>query len=250
MARWIWIMALLTIMGRAAAQTTLSGRVYDNRKQPLRGVSVGIKDGYDGATTDSLGRYRFTTDEKGTQVIVASSIGFRKLEMPVDLKGGAMALDLTLREEVSEMNAVVITAGSFEASDRKKATVLNSLDIVTTASGNGDVTGALKTLPGAQQIGDKEGLFVRGGTAAETRAFIDGTVVNNFFYSSVPNVAQRGRFSPFIFKGTVFSTGGYSALYGQALSSALIHTASIPAALICATSAPRNESRSGLMSAT
>ncbi len=46
--------------------------------------------------------------------------------------------------------------------------------------------------------------------------------MNNFFYSSVPNIAQFGRFSPFIFKGTVFSTGGYSALYGQALSSALI----------------------------
>jgi hypothetical protein len=96
------------------------------------------------------------------------------------------------------------------------------LDIVTTASANADVTGAIKTLPGAQQVGESEGLFVRGGTAAETKTFIDGTLVNNFFYSSVPNVAQRGRFSPFIFKGTVFSAGGYSALYGQALSSALI----------------------------
>ena len=38
----------------------------------------------------------------------------------------------------------------------------------------------------------------------------------------MPDIAQRGRFSPFIFKGTVFSSGGYSALYGQALSSALI----------------------------
>jgi hypothetical protein len=47
-------------------------------------------------------------------------------------------------------------------------------------------------------------------------------LVNNFFQSSTPNIASRGRFSPFIFKGTVFSTGGYSALYGQALSSALI----------------------------
>ncbi|MBK6819266.1 MAG: hypothetical protein IPG85_06520 [Bacteroidetes bacterium] len=35
-------------------------------------------------------------------------------------------------------------------------------------------------------------------------------------------MGARGRFSPFIFKGTVFSTGGYSALYGQALSSAVI----------------------------
>src|SRR5690606_15603436 len=47
-------------------------------------------------------------------------------------------------------------------------------------------------------------------------------LVNNFFFSSVPDIAQRGRFSPFIFKGTIFSSGGYSALYGQALSSALI----------------------------
>ncbi|RYD96145.1 MAG: TonB-dependent receptor, partial [Sphingobacteriales bacterium] len=101
-------------------------------------------------------------------------------------------------------------------------TTLSPIDIVTTAAALADVTGAVKTLPGAQQVGESEGLFVRGGTAQETKTFIDGTLVNNFFYSSVPNVAQRGRFSPFIFKGTVFSAGGYSALYGQALSSALI----------------------------
>src|SRR5205085_8456350 len=73
-----------------------------------------------------------------------------------------------------------------------------------------------------QQIGESEGLFVRGGTGYETKQFIDGTLVNNPYYSSVPDIAQRGRFSPNLFKGTIFSTGGYSALYGQALSSALI----------------------------
>lgn len=130
---------------------------------------------------------------------------------------------MVIRQEISELTAVVLSAGTFEASDRKRAAaVLDPIDIVTTASANGDITQALKTLPGAQQVGESEGLFVRGGTAAETKTFIDGTLVNNFFFSSVPNIAQFGRFSPFIFKGTVFSTGGYSALYGQALSSALI----------------------------
>ena len=61
----------------------------------------------------------------------------------------------------------------------------------------------LKTLPGAQQVGETEGLFVRGGTAAETKIFIDGTLVNRFFYSSAPNIAGYGRFNPFLFKGTV-----------------------------------------------
>ena len=93
---------------------------------------------------------------------------------------------------------------------------------MTTAGSNGDSYGALKTLPGTQQTNDREGLFVRGGTGSETQTFIDGTWVKNAFTASVPDLGARGRFNPFIFKGTVFSAGGYSALYGQALSSAVI----------------------------
>src|SRR5262249_52629123 len=56
----------------------------------------------------------------------------------------------------------------------------------------------------------------------ETKVFIDGSLVNNYFYTGTQDIASRGRFSPSLFQGTVFSSGGYSALYGQALSSALI----------------------------
>lgn len=38
---------------------------------------------------------------------------------------------------------------------------------------------------------------------------------------SAKNIPTRGRLSPFLFKGISFSTGGYSAEYGQALSSVL-----------------------------
>ena len=206
-----------------SAQTIVSGKVTD-KKNPLRGVSITLKNSYDGATSDSTGKFSFKTFEKGEFLLTATSVGYKSFEQKVTLEGkGSLTVDIILKEEITEMQAVVISAGTFEASDRKRAAaVLNPIDIVTTASAEGDVTGALKTLPGAQQVGESEGLFVRGGTAAETKIFIDGTLVNNFFQSSTPNIASRGRFSPFIFKGTVFSTGGYSALYGQALSSALI----------------------------
>jgi hypothetical protein len=206
-----------------SAQVTISGKVTD-KKNPLRGVSITLKDTYDGATSDSTGRFSFKTAEKGEFTLTATSIGYNPFEQKIKLEGkGTLTIDIVLKEEITELSAVVISAGTFEASDRKRtAAVLNPIDIVTTASANGDITGALKTLPGAQQVGESEGLFVRGGTAAETKIFIDGTLVNNFFNSSVPNIASYGRFSPFLFKGTVFSTGGYSALYGQALSSALI----------------------------
>jgi vitamin B12 transporter len=204
------------------AQTTVSGKVKDAKGHLVNGASIAIKDSYDGGTSDSLGNYRFRTTEKGPQTLLVTSIGYKLFEQKVDLTASTLTVDILLKEEPNELSAVVITAGSFEASDTKRATVLSPIDIVTTASANGDITSALKTLPGTQQVGESEGLFVRGGTAQETKVFIDGTLVNNFFFSSVPDIAQRGRFSPFIFKGTVFSSGGYSALYGQALSSALI----------------------------
>jgi vitamin B12 transporter len=212
---------LLTCLA-ASAQTTLSGKVKDHKGRPVAGASLTLKDTYDGGTSDSLGNYHFTTTEKGEQTLIVTSIGYRPVEQKLALVAGNQNLDVELKEEVNELKAVVITAGTFEASDTKRATVLTPIDIVTTASANADVTGAIRTLPGAQQVGESEGLFVRGGTAQETKIFIDGTLVNNFFFSSIPDIAQRGRFSPFIFKGTVFSSGGYSALYGQALSSALI----------------------------
>jgi vitamin B12 transporter len=217
-----WILLLGTPLF-SLGQTQVKGRVTDNKGRPVAGASVSIRDSYDGATADSSGNFSFKTFEKGSRVLMISSIGFRPYEQAVNLSGILLTIEVSMKEEVSELTAVVLSAGSFEASDRKRAAaVLDPIDIVTTASANGDITGALKTLPGAQQVGESEGLFVRGGTAGETKTFIDGTLVNNFFYSSVPNVAQFGRFSPFIFKGTVFSTGGYSALYGQALSAALI----------------------------
>jgi vitamin B12 transporter len=216
------LLVLLLSCLLASGQTTLSGKIKDNKGRPVHGASISLKDTYDGATSDSLGNYRFRTTEKGEQILLVTSIGFKLYEQKVAVAGATLTIDITLKEEPNELTAVVITAGTFEASDTKRTTVLNSIDIVTTASANADVTGAIKTLPGAQQVGESEGLFVRGGTAQETKVFIDGTLVNNFFFSSVPDIAQRGRFSPFIFKGTVFSSGGYSALYGQGLSSALI----------------------------
>lgn len=204
------------------AQVSVSGRITNNRNKPLFGVSVTLKNTYDGATTDSLGKYLFTTLEKGEQQLEATTSGYNMAAQKIIIGVEPIIQNLSLKEQITELKAVVISAGAFEASDKNKGAVLNSLDIVTTPSANGDVTSAFKSLPGTQQVGESEGLFVRGGTATESKIYMDGNLVNNFFYSSTPGIATRGRFNPFLFKGTVFSTGGYSALYGQALSSALI----------------------------
>jgi hypothetical protein len=217
------ILSLIALSAlQLSAQNRVTGFVQNLRNKPVAGVSVSIKDTYDGATTDSSGKFILTTSEAGEKVLEYSAVGFKSYEEKVIISDKPLNLTVTLKESITELTAVVITAGSFAAGDQKKGTMLTALDIVTTAGANGEATGAIKTLPGAQQVGEAEGLFIRGGTATESKIMIDGTVVNNFFYSSRPGIASRGRFNPFLFKGTVFSSGGYSALYGQALSSALI----------------------------
>jgi outer membrane cobalamin receptor len=124
-------------------------------------------------------------------------------------------------EEFNELTAVTITAGTFEAGDKKKSISLSALDMVTTDGSSGDVYGALQALPGTTTVGESGKLFVKGGDSRESKTFIDGTLVYVPYSSSSPNTSVRGRFSPFMFNGMMFSTGGYSAEYGQALSSVL-----------------------------
>ena len=130
--------ALIFISIKSISQTTVSGSIRDG-KQTVNGASIAIKDSYDGATTDSAGKFRFRTTEKGEQIITVSAIGYKPFEQKIDLNGTSLQLLITLKEEISEMKAVVITAGAFEASDKKRATVLTSLDILTTASANADI---------------------------------------------------------------------------------------------------------------
>lgn len=223
MKSYITLFTSLVILTALNAQVKISGTIKDNKGNAVIGASISIKNSYDGATTDSTGAYAFKASDKGAQVIIFSSIGYKEVEQPITIAGTPITLNIILKEKLDELRAVSVTAGSFEAGDKKKAaTVLNMIDVVTVGGANADITSAVKTLPGAQQVGEQEGLFVRGGAGYETKQIIDGTVVNNPFFSSTPDIASRGRFSPFLFKGTVFSTGGYSALYGQALSSVLL----------------------------
>ncbi len=207
---------------QSLAQVTIGGYIKEKSGEPLLGVNVFIEGTYDGATTDLEGKFSITTDRADSMILVASFVGFHDHKILLDQNKDKIQIEIELKEKINKLNAVVITAGSFDASDESKRVVLNSLDIVTTAGSTADIPGALNTLPGTQTVGETGRLFVRGGEGRETKTFIDGMIVHNEYSPSAPNTPGRSRFSPFMFKGMSFSTGGYSAEYGQALSSALI----------------------------
>ncbi len=223
MFRTTCFLALLLAFLPLGAQTVVYGTVIDEKEgEPIVGANIFLVGAYDGTSSDLDGQFAFSTLATGTRAVSISYLGYTTETRQLTLSGDSIRLSVQLATLANELEEVVITAGAFEASEKGKSVVLRPLDIVTTAGAAGDIVGALNTLPGAQRVGEDGRLFVRGGSARETQTFIDGMWVQNPYSSTVPDLPARGRFSPFLFKGTTFSTGGYSAEYGQALSSVLL----------------------------
>lgn len=205
------------------AQVLVKGKVINKNGKAIPYANIYLKKSQNGTITDTLGYFKLELPSAIHDTLVVSCVGYNSYVKPLITKGKVTNLKIVLKESESNLSQVVITAGMFEANNKSAVAVLKPMDIETTASSEGDITGAIQTFPGVQRNGgDQTGLMVRGGDVSESKILIDGTTVQNAFYSNVPGVSQRSRFDPFQFKGISFSSGGYSARYGQALSAILV----------------------------
>lgn len=202
-------------------QTEIKGQIIDEQGMPFSGANVFVIGTYDGTTSDEKGNFSFITTASGNQKLQISFLSYETIihEFVVEKFQSKV---FTIKESLNTLNAVEVTAGTFKAGDNSKVTALKAMDIVTTAGSAGNIISALETLPGTQTVGENGRLFVRGGEADETQTYVDGIRVGQPYGASANNVPTRGRFSPFLFSGITFSTGGYSAEFGDALSSVLL----------------------------
>ena len=204
------------------AQTTVKGTISTKKKETLIGVNIKVKGKTIGTASDQNGYYSLIINEQDSFVLVYSMVGHEPVEKKFSPDAGEQIANVVLRVKYTELNTVNISAGSFEAVSSKKLVTVKPRDIVQATGAMGDLASALSVLPGSQQTGVEEGLFVRGGANFEAKTLIDGIVAPNPYFSSVPDVSQKSRYLPFLFNDINFSTGGYSAQYGQALSSVLL----------------------------
>ncbi|MBD2754083.1 TonB-dependent receptor [Spirosoma validum] len=226
-----WLSVLVWFPLVAHSQTTITGLISDKKGRPLPGASVGILGGYDGAMTADNGTFSFSTSEKGSTRVRLQMLGFQSRDTLLTLgQSGNVALNLQLSDVSVALNEVQVKSKGNDFLSKGGTLSLQALDVRAMGGSNADIANAFRTLPGVQPVTNATGLLVRGGSGDETKVFIDGMQANNFFYTGSPDVSQRGRFNPDLFEGNFFSSGGYSALYGQALSSTLIlDTRNLPA---------------------
>lgn len=73
-----------------------------------------------------------------------------------------------------------------------------------TGSSNGDIMGALQSLPGTQKVGEDGKLYIRGGDSNELGTYIDGMHVFSPYTANAQDTPSRGRFSPFILRESIY----------------------------------------------
>lgn len=204
------------------AQQEISGTVTDTKGRPIAFANVYPANRFEGMATDSLGRFRFQTKAQFPLLIVASHTNYNPDTIRLKANDLTQNLSFRLREtDDYKLSEVVVSASAFGVGGKRDKTVLNPMDVYTNPSGNGDLSMALRQTPGLQDVGDREGFFVRGGAAWETAVTIEGVRVKRFFGKNRFDVPARSRFETGMFSGLSLSSGGYNASEGGGLSGLL-----------------------------
>ncbi|MBS1662193.1 MAG: TonB-dependent receptor [Bacteroidetes bacterium] len=100
----LWLALCLTsTFVFAQTEITVSGRVKDEKGNPVTGATVSVKGGSGGTSTDADGRFTLRVPRRGV-VLVFSSVGYDQQEM----KAGSGLVEVTLAQGGRQLDDVVV----------------------------------------------------------------------------------------------------------------------------------------------
>jgi TonB-linked SusC/RagA family outer membrane protein len=153
------------------APVDITGKVVDDKGQPLPGVTVRVKGTTIGATTDTEGKFKLSAPD-GSNVLLVTFVGFVSQEVNTAGKAG---ITIILAEDVSKLTEVVVV-GYGSQSREKLTTSVTKLDnrvltdVPYTNIGyalEGNIAGLqVQNLSG--QPGSAPRIILRGGTSINT----------------------------------------------------------------------------------
>jgi len=223
----IIILCASSLMGQNT--NSIQGKVFDEiTQQPIIGANVIVEDMNLGSATDVAGSFYIPSIEVGTYRLRVDYIGYtsRILSDVVVKANRPTIINIDLQETILELEAAVVVAEYFTKSpDTPTSTqVQSSEEIRRLPGGFEDVVRAISILPGvAQADGGRNDLIVRGGAPSENLYIIDNIEVpniNHFGTQGASGGPQSFVNLDFVDE-TSFSTGGFTAKYGDRLSSVL-----------------------------
>ena len=208
---------------------TIKGQIVDfSTKEPLAGVNVEILETKLGAASDAEGSYFIEHVPVGHYQLRISYIGYQTVTMTdiIVRPSRASYYDAELKESLIESDAISVSAGYFSnTADQPVSVTTFSAEEIRRAPGSaGDVSRIIYGLPSVAKVNDtKNSLIVRGGSSLENSFYVDNIEINNInhFPEQGSSGGPIGMLNVDLIKDVNFYTGGFSAEYGDRMSSVM-----------------------------
>lgn len=215
----IFLLAAAVAIGASAA-VKITGLVTDENNEPLEFASVHIAGTAIGATTGLDGRYSISAPDTDTLRIVFSCIGYEDSRRRFIEPKGDLTVNVKMEPKSYALQGVEVT--DFQ----KQTTTVQKIDLgdyrtAPDASG-GSVESLISTMAGVSSGNEMSSQYnVRGGSFDENLVYINGTEV--YRPQLVTSGQQEGLsvINPDMVGAIGFSAGGFSAKYGDKMSSVL-----------------------------
>ncbi|GLC26814.1 hypothetical protein [Roseisolibacter agri] len=120
------------------------------------------------------------------------------------------------------LNAVrVVATASAPLLATPSVRTVGRAQVLMAAGAGADVLQAVQLQPGATRVGEGSDVYTRGGDPAETSLSLDGGRVLSIARFEGLGGGMFGALEPFVVRGVRYSSGGFSARHGNALSGVL-----------------------------
>lgn len=239
--------AALAVAARGPVK--ISGLVTDENNEPMEFVTVKIGKAL-GTTTGIDGRYTLTSPEADTIRITFSCIGYEESKRRLIEPEGEVTVNVKMTPASYALGGIEVTdyqkqMGGMQKIDR------SDFKLAPDVSG-GSVESLLTTMAGVNSNNEMSSQYsVRGGSYDENSVYINGIEVYRPQLISSGQQEGMSIVNPDMVGAIGFSTGGFSAQYGDRMSSVLDITyrepeafeGSVSASLMGATAAVGSSSR-------
>ena len=216
------IIFLFSLSLTLSAQLTIkiSGVVTDTDGNPIELVHVRTKNGIGGTFTDLKGKYELPIISADTVDIVYSSIGYKNIVRRLIAPPSDLTMNIRLTSTIEALGEVQVTSHRVQANTMEKID-LTQAKLMPDASGN-SVEALISSMAGVNSNNELSSQYsVRGGNFDENAVYVNGIEVYR------PLLVRSGQqeglsfINPDLVSSISFSSGGYSAEYGDKMSSVL-----------------------------
>ncbi|GAP70442.1 outer membrane receptor proteins, mostly Fe transport [Bacteroidales bacterium 6E] len=200
---------------------TLTGKVVDENGQSLELVNIALRDYPIGTSSNRRGEFLLRIPARREVTIVFSSMGFVTSERTIEAgPEERVTIEVKLFRSTTEIGEINVTENrrSRSGMDRIDPRLTNNLS----AAGGSSVEALIKTLPGVSSNNELSSQFsVRGGNFDENLVYVNDIEIYRPFLIRAGQQEGLSFINSDLVSSIEFSAGGFSARYGDKMSSVL-----------------------------